>query len=163
MDDIAPDQQIIDGVLTSTISNSIPKSRGFKMASLNITSLPAQDQNLDLLAINETRLGSTNQTSLMSLKGYELIRCDRNCSGGGVSLYLRSSINYKERTDLINNEIEALCIEIIKPNSKPFPVLACYKPPDCDADTFFNTFEIILTKLDDERKEVLCVWRSKYL
>ena len=30
------------------------------MASLNITSLPAQDQNLDLLAINETRLGSTN-------------------------------------------------------------------------------------------------------
>lgn len=60
MDDIAPDQQIIDGALTSTISNSISKSRGFKMASLNITSLPAQDQNLDLLAINETRLGSTN-------------------------------------------------------------------------------------------------------
>ena len=88
------------------------------------------------------------------MEGYDLIRRDRNRHGGGVCLYKRSSINIKDRTDLIHNEMEAICVEIIKPMSKPFPIIACYRPPDSDADKFFNTLEGILTKLDEEGKEI---------
>ena len=60
---------------SSVTANSVPKVRGFKMASLNIASLPShidelevwmEDQNLDIIAINETRLDSTIETSLMN-------------------------------------------------------------------------------------------------
>ena len=133
------------------------------MASLNITSLPAhidelriwiEGQNLDLLAINESRLDPSIPTSLMNIKGYELLRSDRNRSGGGVCLYLRNSITYKNRAELISNEIEALCIKITKPHSKPYAILACYGPPDSDVDNFFNKFESIVAKLDNDGIEI---------
>ena len=133
------------------------------MASLNITSLPAhidelriwsQCQNIDLLAINETRLDTTIQSSLVSLEGYDLLRCDRNRHGGGVCVYVRQGINYLNRVDLVNSEIEALCVEIKKPNCKAFIVLACYRPPNSNVDNFFTIYENILKHLDNEKKEV---------
>ena len=44
-------------------------------------------------------------------------------------IYLLSSINYKIRNDLVPYELEAVCIEIIKPHSKPFFVTTVYRPP----------------------------------
>ena len=116
------------------------------MASLNIASIPAhidelriwvEEQNLDLLAINESRLDSSIPSSAIYIKGYELIRKDRNRYGGGVCIYIRSSIGYKNGSDLISNALEAICIEINKPRSKPYVIFACYRPPDSDVDSFF--------------------------
>ena len=59
---------------------------------------------------------------MISLDGYDVIRKDRSRNGGGVCIYLRSSINYKIRKDLVPPELEAICVEIIKPHSKPFLV-----------------------------------------
>ena len=72
------------------------------MASLNITSLPRhidelrvwmRDQNLDLLAINETRLDSSIPNESVKIINYQIIRKDRNRFGGGVSIYVRDSLN----------------------------------------------------------------------
>ena len=65
----------------------IPHSRGFKIASLSIVSLPAhidelrllmEDQNLDVLAINETRLSESFSNMCIHFPGYDIVRRDRN-------------------------------------------------------------------------------------
>ena len=87
------------------------------MASLNVNSLLytltafsrnidelrvwSEDQTFDLLAINESKLDDKINDGSVSLNGYEILRKDRNRNGGGVALYLRTSINYVNRSDLL--------------------------------------------------------------
>jgi exonuclease III len=131
------------------------------MAFLNVVSLPKKideirysmsSKNVDLIAFNETRLDSSISDNILHLNDYDIIRKDRSRSGGGVCIYLRSSINYHIRNDLIPTELEAVCIEIIKPHSKPFLVTTVYRPPNASAD-FFEHFENLIKAIDDENKE----------
>jgi hypothetical protein len=64
----------------------LPTKRGFKLASLNITSLPKHidelrvllaDRPVDVLSINETRLDNLVADSDVNIPGYEIIRRDR--------------------------------------------------------------------------------------
>ena len=100
-----------------TSLNSIPKERGFRMAFLNIVSLPAKideirysmsNNLIDLIVFNETRLDPNITNNMIHLNDYDLIRKDRSRNGGGVCIYLRSSINYKIRNDLVPSELEAM-------------------------------------------------------
>ena len=77
---------------------------------------------IDLIAFNETQLDPNITDNMISLDGYDVIRKDRSRNGKGVCIYLRSFINYKIRKDLVLPELEAVCVEIIKPHSKPFLV-----------------------------------------
>ena len=97
------------------------------MAFLNIVSLPKHVDELriselflhfDLLALNETRLDSSISDGLVKIRGYGIVRKDRSRTGGGVCIYLRSTINFKIRNDLVPDDIEAICTEISKPNSR---------------------------------------------
>ena len=69
-----------------------------------------------------------------------------------MCIYLRRSINYKLRHDLVPTELEAVCLEIVKPHSKPFLVTTVYRPPNASAD-FFEHFENLIKAIDDENKE----------
>ena len=72
------------------------------MASLNINSLTAHidevrifthDTNIDILAINETKLDASVHSNEVNLPEYEIIRKDRYINGrhgGGVCIYVRS-------------------------------------------------------------------------
>jgi hypothetical protein len=105
----------------------LPTKRGFKLASLNITSLPKHidelrvllaDRPVDVLSINETRLDNSVADSDVNIPGYEIIRRDRMTNGrfgGGVCFYVRTSVNYCLRSDFNINQLENLCIEICKP------------------------------------------------
>ena len=132
------------------------------MAFLNITSLPKKideirfsmlNKHIDLIAFNETRLDSSITDGMIHLNDYDIVRKDRCRNGGGVCIYLRSSINYKIRNDLIPSELEAVCVEIIKPHSKPFLVTTVYRPPSADLE-FFDHFEKVIKVIDDENKEM---------
>ena len=73
--------------LSEFIPNAIPdlipiKTRGFKMAFLNIVSLPKHVNELriselflhfDLLALNETRLDSSMSDGLVKIRGYDIV------------------------------------------------------------------------------------------
>ena len=145
-----------------TSLNSIPNERSFKMALLNIVSLPKKideirysmsNKFIDLIAFNETRLDSSITNGMIHLNDYDIIRKDRSRNGGGVCIYLRSSINYIIRQDLISSELEAVCIEIIKPHSRPFLVTTVYRPPNAPSE-FFDHFEKLIKAIDDENKEM---------
>ena len=50
--------------------------------------------------------------------GYHVIRKDRNRHGGGVLLYVRDSIPFTERNDLLADTLEMVCVELSRPRSK---------------------------------------------
>ncbi len=111
------------------------------------------NKQIDLIAFNETRLDANITNNMINLDGYDVIRKDRSRNGGGVCIYLRSSINYIVRNDLVPSEIEAVCVEIIKPHSKPFLVTTVYRPPSASSE-FFDNFEQLIKAIDNENKEM---------
>ena len=141
----------------STINNLIPSKRGFKLASLNVNKLSTHideirillaDKCLDVLAIQETKLDVSNNNSDFCICGYELIRRDRlSDAGGGICFYIKSTLNFSVRTDLNFDELENLCIEIRKPNSKPFIVVNWYRPPNSPIG-LFSHLENLIARLD---------------
>ena len=50
---------------------------------------------IDLIAFNETRLDANITDNMINIDGYDVVRKDRSRNGGGVCIYLRSSISYK--------------------------------------------------------------------
>ncbi|KAK2547771.1 hypothetical protein P5673_032179 [Acropora cervicornis] len=130
------------------------------MAFLNVVSLPLHideirlmlSQNyFDILALNETRLDQYYND--IYVQGYEIVRHDRNRSGGGVCIYVRKSINFDKRSDLVPENLEAVCIEVTKPNSRPFIVSSIYKPPSAPVE-IFNSIERMNGQMDNEDKEM---------
>ena len=115
------------------VVNLILSKRGFKLASLNVNKLSTHideirillvDKCLDVLTIQETKADVSNNNSDFYICGYELIRRDRRSdAGGGICFYFKSTLKFSVRTDLNIEELENLCIEIRKPNSKPFKLL----------------------------------------
>ena len=68
------------------------------MTSLNVNGLKnnldevkvlMNNMGIDILALNETKLDSSNNHDFIEIAGYSQKRLDRSCFGGGVSIYLR--------------------------------------------------------------------------
>ncbi len=57
--------------------------------------------SFDILCINETRLDNTINDNIIKIPGYDIIRRDRDRNGGGVAIYIRSTINYKNHVEFI--------------------------------------------------------------
>ena len=49
--------------------------------------------------------------------------------------------------------MEAVCLEITKPQSRPFIVTTIYRPPNATAE-FFDHLEKLIKQIDDENKEM---------
>lgn len=104
--------------------------------------------SFDILCLNETRLDNTINYSIINIPGYDIVRRDRDRNGGGVAIYIRTTINYKNLIELIPENLEAICIKIHKPKSKPIIIVTWYRPPNSNI-TILNNFEMLLQKLDD--------------
>ncbi len=92
----------------------------------------------------------------ISIRGYDIIRKDRNRNGGGVAIYIRSVINYKERHDLQDDNRGTITVEISKPQSKPFLINTWCRPPGVPSAVFANFGECV-KKMDVENKETILV------
>ena len=103
---------------------------------------------LDIISINETKLVDTIKSCEVHIPGYEFIRRDRNRQGGGVDFYIKTSINFVVCSNLNVPNLENLCIEIRKPNSKPFLIATRYRPPCSSIDSAFLFYETFLEILD---------------
>ena len=130
--------------------------------SLNIVTLPKYIDEIrmselfksfDIIAFNETRLDLSISHGEVKIYGYDLIRKDRARKGGGVCIFLRSSINYQNSSDLVPNDLEGVYLKIFKPNSRPFVIASIYRPPDCSSN-FFTNFESMLKAIGNEDKEL---------
>ena len=95
--------------------HAIAKSKGLKIASLNVNSLLKhideirvllEKYTFDILAINESKIDKSIPDNEIHVIGYDLIRNDRNRYGGGVVLYVRDNIPFSVRNYLIPNHLE---------------------------------------------------------
>ena len=137
--------------------------KGMAIASLNVNGLRShldeirlliRNLRLHILALNETKLDSNFSKELTSVAGYQQERLDRNSSGGGVSIFIRDSTKYKPRPDVPKDDLELICIEVEPPKSKPFLLVAWYRPPSSPVGSF-NRLEHVLSYLDREGKEII--------
>ena len=86
-----------------------------------------------------------------NIVGYQIVRQDRTCYGGGVLLSIRGPINFKPRVDVPTEDLELLCIEVEPPKSKSFLVISWYRPPNSPVATF-EKLEKIFIFFDKEGK-----------
>ena len=137
--------------------------KGFKLAHLNIASIPKhldevkvfmKDKPVDVLSVNETRLNDTINNDEIRIPGYVVFRKDRSRNGGGVVLYIREVHNVTEKAEVVPSELEAVCIEINKPKTKPIIITTIYRPPNSNVD-YMNNLECYLNVLDNENKELI--------
>ena len=49
---------------------------------------------------------------------------------GGVAIYTRSVINYKEKYDFEDDNLKTITVKITKSKSKPFLINTWYRPPN---------------------------------
>ena len=92
----------------------------------------------------------------VSIVGYNLLRRDRNRHGGGVAIFLRETLNFEHRTDIKAQNLEIICIEIKPKCSKPFSVLAWYRPPNHETETLEELNDLV-ELLDKENKEIIVI------
>ena len=87
---------------------------------------------------------------------YEIFTKSCNREGGGVALYCRDNLTVINRTDLVPVELEAVCLEVIKPKFKPILVVSVYTPPNTSIE-LFEKIEILFKNVENDRKEVIIV------
>ena len=147
----------------NNLFNELESSKGLRLACLNINSLLKnidqlrlimQNMPVDILAINETKLDHLVPDSEIAIAGYFHIRRDRSRFGGGVLLYVRDSIPFSERNDLVTDSLEMICIEISKPHNKSFLVSTWYRAPNSQS-ALFDEYEAFLRNSDIENREVI--------
>ena len=102
-----------------------------------------RENKIDILALNETKLDR-------KIAGYTVLRCDRNSHGGGVAIYVLDTLNFEHRID----NLEMICIELKSKCSKPFILLAWYRPPNYETETLTEE-NTLLEILEKEQKEAL--------
>ncbi len=70
------------------------------------------NSTIDILAINESKIDDSVFDNEINIIGYNMIRNDRNRFGGGVVLYIRDTISFSERKDLVPEPLEIICIQV---------------------------------------------------
>ena len=60
-----------------------------------------RNHDIHILAINETKLDPSYSTQLTRINGFEHERKERTSNGEGVAIYIKDSISYKLRKDIM--------------------------------------------------------------
>lgn len=119
---------------------SIQSLKGLKIAHLNCTSLTKhldeikcmlKECNFAILTLSETHLSEYISNGEIQITGYDIIRRDRNRSGGGVAAYIKHGITYTQIDDIVpNNYLEIITLEVKFGRYKSFYVIDWYRPPN---------------------------------
>ena len=87
--------------------------------------------NMDIVSLNESRLDSSISDSTINIPNYNLLRNDRNRSGGGVATYIKQHLYpSKVDTDLTTESVWA-CVQV---KGKKIVIGSVYRPPSSTAN-----------------------------
>ena len=107
-----------------------------------------------LFTINETRLDKSISNVEVNIQGYNLWRQNRCRYGGGVAIYTRDILNVREMSLFVPENIEAVCLEIIKPKTQPILITTVYRPPSSNTN-FMDDLQYHLHVLDGQNKDLI--------
>ena len=142
--------------------------KGLVLAHVNICSLRnkcqeieciIRDNCINIMAISETHLDESFSDSSICIDGFSVFRKDRNRYGGGVAIYVQNNVPTKLRVDLMEEDIEAICVQIHLPFLKPILVCCFYRPPSSNALYMTGLCELF-DKISDVNLEIYCMGDS---
>ena len=81
---------------------------------------------------------------------YDLLRCDRNRTGGRIACYIRNNPSYTQK-NIFSNDIENVFFQIHLPKTKSITVGTVYQSPN--QTNFIKTPKKNFTKRDTTNKE----------
>ena len=119
---------------SSTIGE--PLNKVLQFLHININSLFLKKDKIRSIASKtkagiigkaETKLDHTVPDSEVNFPEYDILQCDKNRNGGGVTCYIRKDLCFNTRT-LHCQEIENVGFDILLPKSNPITVF--YRPPN---------------------------------
>ena len=73
---------------------------------------PIISPNFDIFLVLETKLDESFPNNQFSLSGYRMLRQDRNCFGGGLCIYVKENITFKQLNLHLDKETKAIYLEI---------------------------------------------------
>lgn len=99
-------------------------ARSLKHKSFNLANV---SDNFNIATISETWLRPNEE---FYLRGFDIVRKDRNDGRGDVAILVKNTIKYKKLSNLFdcNSKIEICGIEILL-NKKLFKIISCYRSP----------------------------------
>lgn len=146
------------------------KLKSFKLGLFNAGSLcnvrkhdelivAALRHDAGILAINETWLRAGGEIQAPSLPGYKLKHVPRNIgtrrSGGGVGLYVKSSVNARTCAHPVVEDVEQMWVRI-KLNGLRFIVGTAYRPPWLNAEVFLSALSDSLASFCNYDHIIIC-------
>ena len=150
----------------SKLKYKLRKHKGLNIVHLNVRSLlPKMDEiiwmcdflNLDVICISESWLNTNIANEDMTIEGYSSLRKDRtDKNGGGVVIYIKNTINFKNRPDINSDDmLEMIWIEIVTNGSDPNVLLSCtYRPPNANCE-YVSALIDSFVKAESEDKEMV--------
>jgi exonuclease III len=108
--------------------------------------LRAITENPDVIACQETKIGSRISSDSISINGYKLYRKDRNESGGGVAIYIKDSFNAVEIKSGISSQLELVAVKCER-NNKDSSVIfgSMYRPPKSNIPEFIDSLSSFIS------------------
>ena len=146
---------------------NLKSAKGLKCMQLNIrTPLPnfeeikhiVSDLDIDILSLNETRLDNSISDGHINIDNYCLFRKHRNRSGGGIALYIQTSLSPVQST--IKSESECICV-YVKVKHLRVAVSNMYRPPSSNI-SYFRSIVNDIEKIVSEDYKVIILGDFNY-
>jgi len=115
---------------------------------------------LDVLALSETWLGEGDESVNLSINNFIFLRSDRASRrrGGGVALYINSTLAYSEidfRIPLANTSINIIGV-VMYLRKKRVAILSAYRPPNTPLSEM-HSIELSLASIYYSVDQVICM------
>ena len=126
--------------------------KGLKFVLMNIRSLVSKigllvdlfsNNKIDVLCLNETFCDDSITNEELLINGLCIERKDRTRSGGGVAVYISTTLHYVRRKEFENVDLELICLQIYLPFQKDMLLFCVYRPPGYDL-SFVEKFRQII-------------------
>ena len=123
-------------LIQDSLSHIVPLKVASKFC-LNINSLTRhldeirifiEDKQPHILCLNETKIDDSISDNDIEIEGYIVNRKDRNRFGGGVAIYIHSTIQFTLREDLKDLDLKTITVELNLPFTKPIVLTTLYRP-----------------------------------
>lgn len=116
--------------------------------------LSSLQHHFDIYGFSETWFTSDNDANIVDIGDYSIENCNRkDRRGGGVSLFIKSDLNYVNRPDLIINciDCDSLFVEISHNSTKTI-IGIVYKPDYVVFNDFLTQLGAVLNTISSEKK-----------
>ncbi|CAH1984017.1 unnamed protein product [Acanthoscelides obtectus] len=144
------------------------KLKNLRIAHVNARSLVSgfdcfkslvEDNDLHIVGVSETWLSDNIPSDVVSIRGFNLFRCDRQGRGGGVAIFIKSDTVSNVQVLSFDNSYNELKIEFLflsfKIGNTSFCVGVIYKPPNENLLSMLEFLYNLLPQLISEYDNIL--------